>query len=95
MGGEVVGQHGPVLNPSFMSSALRLFGTTDGQLWDSRGGRMLKRLLTVPIMKLAWLKPVTHTEVLLGVPLMRCVQRNCDRPELAKDLRYRPMAQHC
>ena len=37
----------------------------------------MKRLLTVPIMKLAWSKPVTHAEALLGAPLMRCVPRNC------------------
>ena len=33
---------------------------------------MLKRLLTVPIMKLAWSKPVTHAEVLPGVLPTRC-----------------------
>ena len=37
----------------------------------------MKRLLMVPIMKLAWLKPVTHVEVLLGAPPTRCVLRNC------------------
>ena len=37
----------------------------------------MKRLLTVPIMKLAWSKPVTHAEALPGAPLMRCVPRNC------------------
>ena len=37
----------------------------------------MKRLLTVPIMKLAWSKPVTHAEVLPGAPPTRCVPRNC------------------
>ena len=40
---------------------------------------MLKRLLTVPIMKLAWLKPMTHVEALLGALLMRCMPRNCTK----------------
>ena len=37
----------------------------------------MKRLLTVPTMKLAWSKPVTHAEALPGVPPMRCMPRNC------------------
>ena len=37
----------------------------------------MKRLLTVLIMKLAWLKPVTHAEALPGALPMRCVPRNC------------------
>ena len=37
----------------------------------------MKRLLVVPIMKLAWLKPVTHAEVLPGVPPTRYMPRNC------------------
>ena len=41
------------------------------------GGHTLKRLLTVPIMKLAWLKPVTHVKVLPVAPPKRCVPRNC------------------
>ena len=37
----------------------------------------MKRLLTVPIMKLAWSKPVTHAEALPGALPTRCVPRNC------------------
>ena len=37
----------------------------------------MKRLLMVPIMKLAWSKPVTHAEALPGAPPTRCVPRNC------------------
>ena len=37
----------------------------------------MKRLLTVPNMKLAWLKPMTHAEALPGAPPTRCVPRNC------------------
>ena len=37
----------------------------------------MKRLLMVPIMKLAWLKPMMHAEVLPGAPLTRCMPRNC------------------
>ena len=37
----------------------------------------MKRLLTVPIMKLAWSKPMMHVEVLPGAPPMRCMLRNC------------------
>ena len=53
----------------------------------------MKRLLTVPIRKLAWSKPVTYAEALPGAPPTRCMPRNCDGPELDKDLWYRPMAQ--
>ena len=37
----------------------------------------MKRLLTVPIMKLAWSKPVMQAEALPGAPPTRCVLRNC------------------
>ena len=37
----------------------------------------MKRLLTVPIMKLAWSKPVMHAEALPGALPMRCMPRNC------------------
>ena len=39
----------------------------------------MKRLLTVPIMKLAWSKPMMHAEALPGAPPTRCVPRNCTK----------------
>ena len=37
----------------------------------------MKRLLTVPIMKLAWSKPVMDAEALPGALPTRCILRNC------------------
>ena len=39
----------------------------------------MKWLLMVPIMKLAWLKPMMHAEELPGVPPTRYVPRNCTK----------------
>ena len=40
-------------------------------------GVTLKRLLTVPIMKLAWSNFLTHAVALAGLPPTRWVPRNC------------------
>ena len=52
----------------------------------------MKRLLTVPIMKLAWSKPVTHAEVLPGAPLTRCVPRNCMLAMVLSDRSNEPIS---
>ena len=52
----------------------------------------MKRLLMVPIMKLAWSKPVMHTEALLGAPLTRCVLRNCMLAMVLSDRSNEPIS---
>ena len=52
----------------------------------------MKRLLTVPIMKLAWSKPVTHAEALPGAPPTRCVPRNCTLAMALSDRSNEPIS---